>query len=281
MLLTTLERCLQTVELNQSGNASFDINKYSRQMRAEYAREIAAASQMVERLINVSLQVDTFQELLSPTYGTILWPQHVPIRSITKLEYDPLGVFADNIGITLMNAGTDYTIDPDQKRIHLIVPYPVQYPPPVKPYRATLVGGYAYHTSETVYQIADKTGTIAPGTYEQASGLEIKIVSVDLTANTVTFIPTIGTFNVGDVIQCGTGNGVTLGDVVEESICNNYASLEAEVIRQVNYAYERRRSAGKHSTTSAGGITVYKNGYEVLQSLVDACSNFQYYGVGY
>jgi len=281
MLLTTLERCLQTVELNQSGNASFDINNYSRQMRAEYAREIAAASQMVERLINVSLQVDTFQELLSPTYGTILWPQHVPIRSITKLEYDPLGVFADNVGITLMNAGTDYTIDPDQKRIHLVVPYPVQYPPPVKPYRATLIGGYAYHTSETMYKIAAKTGTINAGTYEQTSGLEIKVVSVDLTANTITFIPTIGTFNTGDVIQCGSGNTVTLDGVVEESIVNNYASLEAEVIRQVNYAYERRRSAGKHSTTSAGGATVYKNGYEVLQTLVDACNNFQYYGVGY
>lgn len=281
MLLTTLERCLQTVELNQDGNASFSINNYTRQMRAEYAREIAAASQMVERFINVSLQVNTFQELLSPTYGTVLWPQHVPIRSITKLEYDPLGVFADQIGVTLMNAGTDYTIDPDQKRIHLVVGYPVQYPPPVKPYRATLVGGYAYHTAETVYSIAAKTGTIAPGTYAQDSGLEIKVISTDLVAGTVNFIPTIGTFDTDDVIQCGTGNTLTLGEVVEESICNNYASLEAEVIRQVNYAYERRRSAGKHSTTSAGGVTVYKQGYEVLQSLVDACDNFQYYGVGY
>lgn len=281
MLLTTLERCLQTVELNQDGNASFDINNYSRQMRAEYAREIAAASQMVERFINVSLQVDTFQELLSPTYGTILWPRNVPIRSITTMEYDPLGVFADQVGVTLMNSGTDYTIDPDQKRIHLVVPYPVQYPPPVKPYRVTMIGGYAYHTSETVYRFTAKTGTIAAGTYAQDTGLEIKVLSIDLTGETVTFVPTIGTFNAGDVIQCGTGNTVTLGDVVEESICNNYASLEAEVIRQVNYAYERRRSAGKYSTTSAGGVTVYKQGYEVLKSLVDACDNFQYYGVGY
>lgn len=281
MLLTTLERCLQTVELNQSGNAAFDITLYSRQMRAEYAREIAATSQIVERMINVSLQVGSFQELLSPTYGTILFPQHVPIRSIEKLEYDPLGLFSESNGITLMTTDTDYTIDPDQRRIHLVVPYPCQYGPPAKPYRATIIGGYAYHTNQTIYQIADKTGTIAAGTYEQATGLELKIISADLTANTVTFEPIIGTFNTGDVIMCGTGNTVTLGDVVEESICNNYASLEAEVIRQVNYAYERRRSAGKHSTTSAGGVTVYKNGYEILKTLVDACDNFQYYGVGY
>lgn len=280
MLLTTLPRCLQTVELNNASK-SFSISDYSAQMRRDYAREIAAASQVVERYINVPLQVDTFVQFLSPTYGTVLFPQNVPIRSVTKLEYDPLGVFSSDIGITTLTAGIDYTVDPDKKRIHLVTAYPVQYAPPVKQYRVTLVGGYAYHTERTNYSVASFTGAPVAGTYVQSDGTEINITALDLDAKTIEFIPTIGTFDTGAIIECGTGKTVTLGDVVEESIVNNFASLEAEVIRQVNYAYERRRSAGKYSTTSAGGVTVYKQGYEVLKSLVDACDNFQYYGVGY
>jgi hypothetical protein len=252
-------------------------------MRRDYAREIAAASQVVDRCINVSLQVGTFVQLLSPTFGTVLFPQNIPIRSITKLEYDPLGLFSTANGITLMTPDTDYTVDPDGRRIHLVTCYPVQYGPPVKQYRVTLVGGYAYDTDRTFYSIASHTGTPAasPTPFDQTSGERIKLTAVDLTANTVEFIPDIGTFDTGDVIECGAGNTITLGPVIEESIINNYASLEAEVIRQVNYAYERRRSAGKHSTTSGSGQTTYVGGYEVLQSLVDACDMFQYYSVSY
>lgn len=280
MLLTTLPRCLQTVELN-NGSSSFSVSDYSAQMRRDYAREIASTSQIVERYINVPLQVDTFTELLSPTYGTILWPQHVPVRSIIKLEHDPLGMFSASMGIYTMSPDTEYKLDPDGKRIHLIVPYPVQDGPPVKQYRATILGGYAYHTDKTVYAIADHTGTPVPGSYDQTNGSRITITAVDLVGGSVTFTPDIGTFDTGDVIECGSGKTITLDDVIENSIVNNYASLEAEVIRQVNYAYERRRSAGKHSTTSGSGQTTYMGAYEVLQSLKDACDNFQYYAVGY
>ena len=280
MLLTTLERCLQTVEL-QDGSSPFSLNAYKDQMRRDYGREIAAVSQIVERYINVSLHVETFVQYLSPVGGTVLFPQYVPIRSVTKLEYDPLGLFSSANGITEMNADTEYTVDPDKKRIHLVVPYPAQYGPPVKQYRATIIGGYAYSTERTVYAIASKTGTPVAGSYEQDNGTKIKIIAVDLTANTVTFTPDIGTFDTDDVIQCGTGKTITLGDSIEESITNNYASLESEVIRQVNYSYERRRSAGKHSTTSGSGMTTYMGAYEVLSSLKEACDNFQYYGVSF
>lgn len=280
MLLTTLPRCLQTVELNNASK-SFSVADYSAQMRRDYAREIAAASQMVERYINVSLQVDTYVQLLSPTNGTTLYPQNIPIRSVTKLEYDPLGVFSDSMGITILTPGIDYTVDPDQKRIHLVTCYPIQYPPPTKQYRVTMVGGYAYHTDRTKYLIGGHTGTPVIGTHDQSDGSQINITSIDLVGGTVEFIPTIGTFDSAVVIECGTGDTLTLGDALEESIVNNFASLEAEVIRQVNYAYERRRSAGKHSTTSGSGQTTYIGGYEVLKSLVDACDNFQYYAVGY
>lgn len=281
MLLTTLERCLQTVELNQPTGTAFDVNSYTAQMRRDYAREIAAASQIVERLINVSLPVQSFTELLSPTGRTILWPQHVPIRSVTSLEHDPMGMFSSSMGYSTMSAGNEYTVDPDKKRIHLLMPYPVMDGPPVKQYRLTFLGGYAYHTTRTVYAIADHAGTPTAGTYDQTSGNKVVVQAVDLAGSLVTFSPDIGTFSEGDVLECGTGKTITLGACVEESIVNNYASLEAEVIRQVNYAYERRRSAGKHSTTSGSGVTTYVNGYEVLNSLKEACDNFQYYGVGY
>jgi len=279
MILSTLARCLQTVELNGNGNSEWNVNDYSMQMRRDYARELAATSQIVERYVNVPLHVDTFDEYMTGMGRAILFPQHILVRSINSFFYDPLGLFG-NSGYTTLTEGNDFTLDPDQLRIHLVVPYPAIYPPPVKEYKINLTAGYAYDPISTVYKIANVVGSPVVGTYDQPNGERIKITALDLAANVITFEPDIGNFDVDDVVACGTGNSITLGDCIQESIANNYASLEAEVIRQVNYAYERRRSAGKHSTTSGNSQTTYMGEYQVLQTLKDACDNFQYYGVG-
>ncbi len=278
MILSTLARCLQTVELN-NGTDVWSLNDYTAQMRRDYARELAATSQIVEKYINVPLHVDTFDEYMSSMGSAVLFPQHVLVRSINAVYYDPLGLFG-NSGYTTLTEGNDFTLDPDQLRIHLVVPYPRIYPPPVKEYKLNITAGYVYDPISTVYKLASHTGAPVVGTYDQDNGERIKITAIDIPGMQVTFEPDIGTFDVGDLISCNTGATITLGDCVQESVVNNYASLEAEVIRQVNYAYERRRSAGKHSTSSGSGQTTYMGEYQVLQTLKDACDNFQYYGVG-
>jgi len=277
MLMSTLERCLQAADLF---DGSF--NETTKQARRDFARELASTSQIVERYINVPLQVETFTDALGNTGGTYLFPQHVPIRSVIRLDYDPMGVFGDN-GFTQLFEGNDFTVDPDRRRIRLLVPYPSIYNAPVKTYRMQHIAGYAYHTIDTKYTIASSTGTPVASTtvYEQSNGSAIKITNVDLTAKTINFEPDILTFDEGDVLELGSGNTITLGPVLEESIVNNFPSLEAEVIRQVVYAYERRKSSGKHSTTTGSAMTTYMGEYQVLQTLKDACDNYQYYGVGY
>ena len=278
MILSTLARCLQTVELN-NGNSDWSVNDYSMQMRRDYARELAATSQIVEKYINVPLKVDTFDEYMTSMGGAVLFPQHVLVRSINSFYYDPLGLFG-NSGYTTLTEGDDYTMDPDQLRIHLVVPYPTIYPPPTKEYKINLTAGYVYDPISTVYQITSVSGAPVVGTYDQDNGERIVITALDLVGMTVTFEPDIGNFDVGDLVACNPGASIVLGNCIQESVANNYASLEAEVIRQVNYAYERRRSAGKHSTTSGNAQTTYIGEYQVLQTLKDACDNFQYYGVG-
>lgn len=278
MILSTLARCLQTVELN-NGNSSWSVNDYSAQMRRDYARELAATSQIVEKYINVPLQVDTFDEYMTGMGGVTLFPQHVLVRSINSFYYDPTGLFG-NSGYTTLTEGNDFKLDPDQLRIHMIVPYPCIYPPPTKEYKLNITAGYVYDPISTVYKIDSVVGSPVVGTYDQANGERIVITALDLGAKTVTFEPDIGNFDVGDKVACNSGASITLGDCIRESVANNYASLEAEVIRQVNYAYERRRSAGKHSTTSGSAQTTYIGEYQVLQTLKDACDNFQYYGAG-
>ena len=72
MILSTLARCLQTVELN-NGNSDWSVNDYSMQMRRDYARELAATSQIVEKYINVPLKVDTFDEYMTSMGGAVLF----------------------------------------------------------------------------------------------------------------------------------------------------------------------------------------------------------------
>lgn len=275
MLMSTLKRCLQASDLY-----STSFNEVTDQVRRDFARELANASQIVERYCNVSLQVDTFTEKLSATNGTYLYPRNTPVRSVIKMDYDPLCMFGTN-GFTTLTEGTDFTIDPNGLRISLVFPYPTVYDAPAKCYRMNYIGGFAYSTDNTIYGIAASTGTPVPGTYDQTSGNRIVIKSVDLVNKKVTFTPDIGTFDTGDTIECGSGRTITLDNVIEESIINNYASLEDAVTKQVCYGYERRKSVGKHSTQAGQAQTTYIGEYQVLQVLKDACDNFQYYGVGY
>lgn len=273
MLLSTLQRCLQASDLYTT---SFE--EVTAQVRRDFARELANVSQIVERTSNAPIQVGTFTELLTGSGNPRLYPRYAPVHAILELQYDPMCLFGD-AGYTVLTQGVDYVLDDSQRRVNLLMNFPAIYNTPGKPYRMRYVGGHAHNTEKTIYN-AVVTGTITPGKYDQTNGYIVDVKAYDSILKTITFVPDIGVFDTGDTIECGTGNTALLGTVVEKSIINNYASLEDAVIKQVAYGYERRKSVGKHSTTSGNAQTTYMGEYQVLQILKDACDMFQYYSVG-
>ena len=115
------------------------------------------------------------------------------IRSVESVDYDPTGLFSSSSGFSTLVAGTDYTVDPDGYRIHMIMAWPMSFPIPCKPLRVTYLGGYAWHTDRTVYAVDAVTGTPAPGKYEQADGRIFELVSYDSVLGRVTFKADTGT----------------------------------------------------------------------------------------
>lgn len=278
MLLTTYAHALERCNLLDQDGLPTGV---TRVQRAELQRIISGVSGRMAQCMNRDIQVqERVETVAAASGGRILFVDNPLIRSVTKIEYDPTGIFSDTTGVSTLAAGSDYTVDADQMRINMIMRWPVTYPIPCKPFRITYVSGVAYHTERTIYKIASYTGTPTVGAYEQSDGRAIFIDAVDLVNGQVTFRPDIGTFDTNSVITCSndaTPATITLGDVVEDSIVNNYAVLEGACLMQVQYEFERRLSVGKHSTSAGNGQTSYVGEYGLLKEVSERCDDYQLY----
>lgn len=280
MLLTTYAHALERCNLlDQDGQPT----GVTRPQRAELQRIIAGVSGRMAQCMNRDIQVqERVETVATATGGRILFVDNPLIRSVTKIEYDPTGIFSSASGASTLAAGSDYTVDADQLRINMIMRWPLTYAPPCKPFRVTYMGGSAYNTETTIYEIVSHTGTPVVGSYEQSDGSAIFIDAVDLVNGRVTFRPDIGTFDTDSVITCSndpTPATITLGDVIEDSITNNFSVLEGACLMQVQYEFERRLSVGKHSTSAGNGQTTYVGEYGLLKEVAERCDDYQLYSM--
>lgn len=248
----------------------------------EISRIVAGVSQRMDRCMNRGIQVVRKVEHVAAPFGRILFVNNPLIRSVESVDYDPTGLFSSSSGFSTLVAGTDYTVDPDGYRIHMIMAWPMSFPIPCKPLRVTYLGGYAWHTDRTVYAVDAVTGTPAPGKYEQADERIFELVSYDSVLGRVTFKADTGTFSTGDVLDVSgdpTPATITLGQMVEASIVNDFSALETACLMQVAYEYERRFSAGKRSLSAGNGETTYVGEYGLLKEVDERCQDFKLYAM--
>ena len=279
MRFTTYEHLLERCNLLDQDGLPTGVGAVTKR---ELYRIIDGVSARMSQCMNRDIQVQQRVETVAAPFGRVLFVDNPLIQSVDKIEYDPTGLFSAAMGASTLTPGSDYTVDPDQLRINMIMRWPMSFPIPCKPLRITYHGGHAYHTWKTIYNIESHSGTPAPGTYAQEDGSSIIIDAVDLVDGIVTFRPDIGAFDTGNVVVCSTDTvpaTITLGDCVESSVVNNLSSLEGACLMQAQYEFERRLSVGKHSTTTGNGQTSYTGEYKLLTEVVERCDDYQLYSM--
>ena len=273
--LTTLAHALEYCDIVTTQNSVSEVTVETKRMMS---RIIAGVSQRIEQFCQRTMQVTQKVELLATgPHGRFLFVEAPYIREVVSLEYDPMGTFTS--GFSTLDEGNDFAISPDRYQVNITVAWPIMYSAPARPFRLTYMGGVAYSTDLTIYA-GTVTGTLTAGTYAQDDGRQIIIKAWDGTAKRVTFSADFGTFATGDVLTCGSAT-LTLGAVIQDSITNDHPILETAALMQVAYEWERRKTAGRNSSTMGNGVTNYQGEYFLLKEVEDRINNYQMFKVGY
>lgn len=273
--LTTLAHALEYCDIVSTDRPISDVTVETKRM---LSRIIAGVSQRIEQFCQRTMQVSQKIELLATgPHGRFLFVEAPYIRSVVALEYDPTGTFTS--GFSALDEGNDFAISPDRYQINITVSWPLMYSAPARPFRLTYMGGVAYSTDVSIYA-ATVAGTLATGTYSQTDGRQIIVTAWDSIKKQITFSSDFGTFGTGDVLTCGAAT-VTLGAVIQDSITNDHPILETAALMQVAYEWERRKSAGRNSSTMGNGVTNYQGEYFLLKEVEDRINNYQMFKVGY
>lgn len=273
--LTTLAHALEYCDIVTTQNSVSEVTVETKRMMS---RIIAGVSQRIEQFCQRTMQVTQKVELLATgPHGRFLFVEAPYIREIVSLEYDPMGTFTS--GFSTLDEGNDFAISPDRYQVNVTVAWPIMYSAPARPFRLTYMGGVAYSTDTAIYA-GTVTGTLTAGTYAQDDGRQIIIKAWDGTAKRVTFSADFGTFATGDVLTCGSAT-LILGAVIQDSITNDHPILETAALMQVAYEWERRKTAGRNSSTMGNGVTNYQGEYHLLKEVEDRINNYQMFKVGY
>jgi hypothetical protein len=273
--LTTLAHALEYCDIVTTTNSVSEVTVETKRMMS---RIIAGVSQRIEQFCQRTMQVTQKVELLATgPHGRFLFAEAPYIRDVLSLEYDPMGTFTS--GFSTLDEGNDFAISPDRYQINITVAWPIMYSAPARPFRLTYLGGVAYSTDTAIYA-GTVTDTLTAGTYAQDDGRQIIIKAWDGTAKRVTFSADFGTFAPGDVLVCGAAT-LTLGAVIQDSITNDHPILETAALMQVAYEWERRKTAGRNSSTMGNGVTNYQGEYFLLKEVEDRINNYQLFKVGY
>jgi len=273
--LTTLAHALEYCDIVSMDRPIGDVTVETKRM---ISRIIAGVSQRIEQFCQRTMQVSQKTELQATgPHGRFLFVEAPYIRSVVALEYDPMGTFTS--GFSTLDEGNDFAISPDRYQINITVSWPLMYSAPARPFRITYMGGVAYSTDVAIYA-ATVTGDLAPGTYAQTDGRQIIVAAWDSVKKQISFSADFGTFVPGDILTCGAAT-VTLGAVIQDSITNDHPILETAALMQIAYEWERRKSAGRNSSTMGNGVTNYQGEYFLLKEVEDRINNYQMFKVGY
>lgn len=273
--LTTLAHALEYCDIVSTDRPIGDVTVETKRM---ISRIIAGVSQRIEQFCQRTMQVTQKTELQATgPHGRFLFVEAPYIRSVVALEYDPMGTFTS--GFSTLDEGNDFAISPDRYQINITVSWPLMYSAPARPFRITYMGGVAYSTDIAIYA-ATVVGTLTPGTYTQTDGRQIIVAAWDSAKTQISFSADFGTFGPGDVLTCGAAT-VTLGAVIQDSITNDHPILETAALMQIAYEWERRKSAGRNSSTMGNGVTNYQGEYFLLKEVEDRINNYQMFKVGY
>lgn len=235
---------------------------------------IATVSEQIEEMCDIRLGVASLTERHSVCAGARSIFPDSPIQSVTALRYDPQGTF---FSFSELSSGNDYTINPSRERIDLSAPWPMPYASPTASFEVEYLGGIVYDTAQAVYN-ATPTGTPIPETVTTASGDEFQLIAWDAWDQTVTFASNSGNFREGQNIT-GTGWTLELGSVVKASVTNDHPMLERAALMQAAYLWERRKSAGRTSSTLGNGATSYQGEYNILPGVADLLTKYKRRGL--
>jgi hypothetical protein len=226
---------------------------------------IASTSDQLGNICNVSLGVETFIERHSTPMGARqIFVDNPDIQSVTSLKYDPMGMFA--FSVSALAAGTDYVINPNGKRIDLVMAWPMMYSHPSTMFEVTYQGGVAWATSKTVYN-ATATYAVTLTTETFTDGRSMQVTGWDSVAGRITFSPLIGCFRNGEDLLMANGTVVTLGACYRASIQNDHPMLERAALLQCGLLWSRRKTIGRTSTDLGNGSSQWSDGYAVHPSV--------------
>jgi len=257
--LTTLDRLAAWLDVEQD-----DVRGSARmQLRGI----IASVSQQLADVCDMSFGVAERTERHPATPRTRQIFPDQPIQSVTSVKIDQQGTF---INSSALAAGSDYVVNLDGQRIDLSVSWPIA-PRPAATFEIVYFGGLAWDTISTVYTCT-ASEAVTPATYTMADGRMLTVTAY--AEGLLTFQPVDGNFYEGDRLTLGSAV-VTLGAPSKPSIVNDHPQLEMAALMQCAYLWERRKSAGRTSTTLGNGDTSYRGEYGLLDGVEELLTAYK------
>jgi hypothetical protein len=226
---------------------------------------IGDISQQIGEHCDAEMGVELWSERHALAMGQReIFPDNPLVRSVAFLRYDALGFFQEG-SYSSLTEGTDFQIDPEGRRINLMIQWPMT-DPDARIFWLGYYGGFAWSTDTSVYSVASVTGTIPTGSTTFSNGKVINVQAYDSDAATLTFTPISGCFWKGQTLTFAAGS-LVLGSMVKDSVLNDHPQLEMACWIQAAYEWERRRSMGRSATTVGVGDTRYTADYKLLPSV--------------
>ena len=222
---------------------------------------VASVSQSISNLCNSDFGVrarverrQLAQPMFKLSYG--------PVRSISSIRYSVSRILTTGY-VQLTTNG--YEVDPDGDTVYVDPSFVIG-----KWWEVRYTGGRYYSTNTSKYN-ATASGAVTPGTYAQTDGRSISIIS--FSSNVLTFSSLGGSFREGDSIAAGA-TMITLGTVLEESVCNDAPDLEEAAKMQISYLWQRHKSLGRTSTDLGNGASQFVKDYDLLPGVRTLLTRF-------
>ena len=213
---------------------------------------ISAVSNSIANLCNRDFAVKVRRERRKLARPTFFFSDG-PARSISQVRYSPNGNFTASAVVVAANG---YDLAFDGMSIDLSTVFTGD-----QVWEVTYTGGMVYSTNAAKYN-ATATGAV-PST-QQALPDGRKMTVTAFASDVVTFSADAGSFREGEVLTLSNSTVLTLGAVVEESVCNDAPDLEQACLMQVAYLWQRHKNLGRSSFDMGNGQTQFVKDYDLL-----------------
>lgn len=221
---------------------------------------VAAVSQSISNLCNSDFGVRARVErrqLAQPMFKL----SDGPARTIQSVRYSGSRILSTGY-VQLTSNG--YELDPDGMTVYVDPSFVIG-----KWWEVRYTGGRFYSTNVAKYN-ATAEGAVTPGTYTLADGRSVTVIS--FASNVLAFSVNGGSLREGDTFTAGSV--VTLGSVIEESVCNDAPDLEEAAKMQISYLWQRHKSLGRTSTDLGNGASQFVKDYDLLPGVRTLLTRF-------